>query len=295
LYTFRGRRVKIDLAIKEGRIMLKGIAHNAINVLDMEKALDFYVNAVGFQRAFEIPRDGKPWIIYLKVGPGAFLELFYGGEKDRDTNYAADLIGYHHWCITCTNLPALRERIFKKGYIPQDKQEVKTNNGGYNLWIHDPDGNALEIVQPKSDAEYAGRDELLGIGHIGLVCHDMSKSLDFYCNKLGMREMRTIERDGHKWITFVQIREGQSYELFYPEGDERTRPNTWQSYGSTHISLQVDSVEETVEKLRKEGVAIDIEPKTGADKNTQAWVHDPDGNRVELMYIHPESPQAKQG
>lgn len=29
------------------------------------------------------------------------------------------------------------------------------------------------------------------------------------------------------------------------------------------------------------------------DKNWQAWIHDPDGNKVELMMIDPESPQAK--
>jgi catechol 2,3-dioxygenase-like lactoylglutathione lyase family enzyme len=227
------------------------------------------------------------------VGGGGFLELFYDGVKDREENYAADLIGYHHWCITCTNLPALRDRIFRKGYIGQDAAPKETKTGGYNLWIHDPDGNALELVQPKPLAEYGGRDEILGIGHIGLVCNDVAKSLDFYCTKLGMRELRTIERDGHKWITFIQVREDQTYELFYPEGGRRTRPNTWQSYGGTHVSIQVDSVEETVEKLRNQGVAILIEPKTGADKNTQAWVQDPDGNRVELMYIHPDSPQAK--
>ncbi|MDR3247701.1 MAG: VOC family protein [Treponema sp.] len=272
--------------------MLIGIGHNAINVLDMEKSLDFYVNAVGFQRAFELPLEGRPWIVYLKIGPGAFLELFYGGVKDRDQNYAADLIGYHHWGIACTNLPALRDRLFKKGCIPQETVPDKTSGGGYKLWIHDPDGNALELVQPKPTEAYGGRDELLGIHHIGLVCHDVAKSVDFYCNKLGLEEIGGVEQDGHKGITALKVREGQCYKLFAPQGGERTRPNTWQSYGSSHVSLQVDNVEETVEKLRGKGVTIDIEPKTAQDKNTQAWIHDPDGNRVELMYIHPESPQA---
>jgi lactoylglutathione lyase len=39
-------------------------------------------------------------------------------------------------------------------------------------------------------------------------------------------------------------------------------------------------------------VEIDVEPKTGADNNTQAWIHDPDGNKIELMQISPDSPQA---
>jgi lactoylglutathione lyase len=274
--------------------MLEGIAHNAINVLDMEKILDFYAGAVGFERAFEIPNeDGKPWIVYLKVGSNGFLELFYGGVKDREINYAPDQIGYHHWCITVSNLPALRERIFRKGYINADMQPKVTKSGGWNLWIHDPEGKALEIVQPKPDAEFAGRDEILGIGHIGLVVGDIGKSLDFYCSKLGMKELRTNEKDGKPWITFVQAAEGQTYELFRAEGKPHTRSNTWQSYGGTHISLQTDDVEGTIESLRKQGVPVIIEAKTGADKNTQGWVVDPDGNRVELMFIHPDSPQAK--
>jgi lactoylglutathione lyase len=231
-----------------------------------------------------------PWIVYLKVGNGGFLELFYGGEKDREDNYGADLIGYHHWSVNCRDLLALRERIIARGCGSPD-MAIREADGGRSIWVHDPEGNALELVQPKAAAEYGG-DEILGIGHIGLVCADVGRSLDFYCGKLGMEELQTTGRDGHKWFTFVRVRGDQGYKLFYPQGT-RTRPNTWQSYGGTHVSVQVDSVEETVEKLREKGAAILIEPKTGADKNTQAWILDPDGNRVELMYIHPDSPQAR--
>jgi catechol 2,3-dioxygenase-like lactoylglutathione lyase family enzyme len=48
--------------------MIKGIAHVAYTVSDMEKALHFYCNQLGFQKAFEIRDDeGKPWINYIKV------------------------------------------------------------------------------------------------------------------------------------------------------------------------------------------------------------------------------------
>jgi lactoylglutathione lyase len=275
--------------------MLVGIGHNAINVLDMEKSLDFYAGAVGFQKAFEIPQDGKPWIVYLKVGGGAFLELFYGGEKDREDNYADDLIGYHHWSIHCTNLPALRERILAKHYTAQEIKPQENRSGGLIMGVRDPDGNFMEIIQPKPSIEYGDRDEILGIGHIGIVCKNVPRSIDFYGDKLGMEELHTFEQNSRKWITILQVREGQTYELFHAAEGWRERPNTWQSYGGTHVSLQVDSVEETVEKLRRQGVSILIEPKTGADRNTQAWVQDPDGNRVELMYIHPDSPQARCG
>jgi lactoylglutathione lyase len=279
---------------------ITGIAHNAIKVLDMYKALDFYCSAVGMTKAFVLPEKGPPGIIYVKISKNNFVEFFFGGEKDRNENYGPGLIGYHHWCVHVTNLQALRDRIFEKGYLKDDIQPKPTEAGGKNMWIHDPDGNALEILQPLPDSEYKGRDEFLGIGHVGYVVSDVSKSLDFYCDKLGLKQIRTVERDGKPWITHVAALEssngkegfdGQEIELFW--NGSRTRPNTWESYGGTHLCLACDDVPNMVEDLRRRGVAIDIETKVGGDKNTQAWVHDPDGNRIELMQIHPDSPQAR--
>jgi lactoylglutathione lyase len=279
---------------------ITGIAHNAINVLDMDRVLDFYCSAAGMTKAFELPRNGAPYIVYVKIAKNNFIEFFYGGEKDREENYAPDLIGYHHWCVNVTNLQALRDRIFEKGYIKGDTQPQVTRTGGKNMWIHDPDGNALEILQPLPDSEYQGRDEFLGIGHVGYVVSDMPKTLDFYCDKLGLKEIKTTERDGRPWLTHLAAGEDssgpegfakQSIELFWD--GKRSRPNTWQSYGGMHLCLACDDVPNMVEDLRRRGVVIDIETKVGDDKNTQAWVHDPDGNRIELMQIHPDSPQAR--
>jgi hypothetical protein len=39
-------------------------------------------------------------------------------------------------------------------------------------------------------------------------------------------------------------------------------------------------------------VKVIAAPKQGSDKNIQAWTHDPDGNKIELMTIDPAFPQA---
>ena len=100
-----------------------------------------------------------------------------------------------------------------------------------------------------------------------------------------------MDKDGKPWITFMEIAPGQTWEFFW--GGTCSRPNTWQSYGVTHICLQCDDVAAMVKTLRSNGWIILIEPKTGADGNIQAWVVDPDGVRIELMQVHPDSPQAK--
>ena len=64
--------------------MITGIAHNAVTVRDMKESLCFYTEALGFKKAFEIanPETGAPWIVYLAIAPGQFLELFYDGTEE---------------------------------------------------------------------------------------------------------------------------------------------------------------------------------------------------------------------
>ena len=57
--------------------MIKGIGHVAFYAADMDKSLNFYCNVLGFTDAFEISdNEGKPWIRYIKICEGQFIELF---------------------------------------------------------------------------------------------------------------------------------------------------------------------------------------------------------------------------
>lgn len=129
------------------------------------------------------------------------------------------------------------------------------------------------------------------IAHLALNVKDMERSLAFYCGGLGFPKAFEIEDDnGNPWIVYLKITDGMFLELFY--GGEGENPSTGMATGFNHICLQCDRLHETVEQLREKGVEIDIEPNQGKDKNFQAWIHDPDGNKIELMEIHPDSPQA---
>ena len=43
--------------------------------------------------------------------------------------------------------------------------------------------------------------------------------------------------------------------------------------------------------IRAAGAPLDAEPSMGCDGNWQCWTHDPDGNRIELMQMMPDSCQ----
>jgi catechol 2,3-dioxygenase-like lactoylglutathione lyase family enzyme len=132
--------------------MIIGIGHNAIRVTNMEQSLHFYCDIAGLVKSFEINDDqDKPWIVYLKICSGQFLELFYDGEKVPANKYAPDLIGYHHFCLEVDNIEEIAMRMHANGLLASDKPS-QGRDLNYSCWIHDPDGNAVEFVQYQPDS-----------------------------------------------------------------------------------------------------------------------------------------------
>ena len=125
--------------------MIKGVAHNALKVKDMDRSLHFYCDVVGLKKAFDINDDeGKPWIIYLKISDNQFLELFYGGTDENEVKF--DIVGYHHLCLEVDDIYDIAEKIQAKGY-KLDNPPAQGKDLSYNFWVTDPDGNKVEFVQ----------------------------------------------------------------------------------------------------------------------------------------------------
>jgi lactoylglutathione lyase len=133
---------------------------------------------------------------------------------------------------------------------------------------------------------------ITGIAHTALTVKDMPKSLDFYTRVLGFTKAFSLTEPGtgEPWIEYLQAG-GQFIELFY----HGTEDNPWKSSlrGFNHLCLQVDDITKTVETIEIAGYPMDRGVSQGSDKNLQAWLTDPDGIRIELMQIDPESPQGK--
>lgn len=133
---------------------------------------------------------------------------------------------------------------------------------------------------------------ITGLGHVAFRITDLEKSLDFYCNKLGFREVFRLEKEGEfsPWIVYIQINADQFIELFPGAQGEATR---WPPVGYTHFCMIVDDIHQTLKELAGRGLPITGEPTLGLDNNLQYWIDDPDGNPIELMQISPDSPQAQ--
>jgi lactoylglutathione lyase len=133
---------------------------------------------------------------------------------------------------------------------------------------------------------------ITGIAHTALTVKDMEKSLDFYTRVLGFTKAFSLKepKTGEPWIEYLQAG-AQFIELFY----HGTEDNPWKGSlrGFNHLCLGVDDIHKTVKAVEAAGYPMDSGVSQGSDKNYQAWLTDPDGIRIELMQIDPESPQGK--
>lgn len=132
---------------------------------------------------------------------------------------------------------------------------------------------------------------ITGIGHVAFRVSNLEDSLRFYCDILGFKEaFRLYSDQGELWIVYLKISDNNFIELF-PYKGEMEKGYEKKSY--QHLCLLVDDINKTLEELASRGLNVQGKPNQGKDGNFQYWITDPDGNRVELMQIMPDSLQAR--
>lgn len=114
---------------------------------------------------------------------------------------------------------------------------------------------------------------------------DVDASLDFYCNKLGMKEVRRQENEqGRFTLIFLAADQDES------RGREERAPlleltYNWdpESYSGGrnfgHLAYEVDDIYETCQRLMDQGVTINRPPRDG----NMAFIKSPDGISIELL------------
>ena len=126
-----------------------------------------------------------------------------------------------------------------------------------------------------------------GIAHVCFTASNLEASIEFYQNKLGLGHAFDFINDAGKRFGVYLHAGGRGFvEMFQGEvGAPAQNP----SY--RHMCLEVENIQEAVKALKAKGVEVTA-PKLGSDHSWQAWIADPDGNRIELHAYTPESKQS---
>ena len=89
----------------------------------------------------------KAWIDYIEIAPHQYIELFYTEgrtlQEDRDLQ---DAFGYQHLCIEVADIQAAWDAVTANGLVPVTPIRLG-QDGAYQFWLVDPDGNRLELMQ----------------------------------------------------------------------------------------------------------------------------------------------------
>lgn len=126
---------------------------------------------------------------------------------------------------------------------------------------------------------------ITGLAHICFVVSNLEESIAFYKDKLGLTPAFDFRNDkGEMTGIYLHIGGRNFIELF------RGNPEMSDKVSYKHFCLEVDDIQSTADEFRKNGVDV-TEVKMGSDHSWQAWLADPDGNRIELHQYTSESKQ----
>ena len=107
---------------------------------------------------------------------------------------------------------------------------------------------------------------------------DIDASLDFFCNALGLEQVRRIDVESGRFSLIFLAAPGDheaQVELTYNWDPEELSGG--RNFG--HLAYQVDDIYATCQRLAEHGVTINRPPRDGR----MAFVRSPDGVSVELL------------
>jgi len=114
--------------------------------------------------------------------------------------------------------------------------------------------------------------------HTMVRVSDLDESLDFYCNKLGLTELRRYDNPENRFTLVMLAAPGDEeaqIELTYNYDPETLSGG--RNFG--HIAYRVDDIYETCQRLMDAGVTINRPPRDGH----MAFIRSPDGISIELL------------
>ena len=116
--------------------------------------------------------------------------------------------------------------------------------------------------------------------HTMVRVQNIEDSLNFYCDKLGLKEVRRIENDkGRFTLIFLGAENSDErhalLELTYNWDPEEYTGG--RNFG--HLAYSVKNIYETCDKLMKNGVTINRPPRDGH----MAFINSPDGISIEIL------------
>ena len=116
--------------------------------------------------------------------------------------------------------------------------------------------------------------------HTMVRVKDIDESLNFYCNKLGLKEVKRKESEKGRFTLVFLGAENSDEDTSLLELTYNWDPEEYtngRNFG--HLAYRVKNIYETCQKLMESGVTINRPPRDGH----MAFVRSPDGISIEIL------------
>ncbi len=116
--------------------------------------------------------------------------------------------------------------------------------------------------------------------HSMIRVRDLDAALEFFCNQLGLREVRRRDHEGGRFtLVFLETgSDGDAAQIELTHNWDQDEPYTGgRNFG--HLAFEVEDIYALCESLQKSGVTILRPPRDGR----MAFVRSPDQISVELL------------
>ena len=114
--------------------------------------------------------------------------------------------------------------------------------------------------------------------HTMIRISDEAESLDFWCNKLGLKEMRRREVEAGRFtLIFLGAEENPDAQIELTYNWDPEDYSEGRNFG--HVAYEVDDIHATCQALMDAGVTINRPPREGK----MAFIRSPENISVELL------------
>ena len=135
---------------------------------------------------------------------------------------------------------------------------------------------------------------LISLGHVGMAISDLQPALHFYIDQLGLKEaFRINDPNGTPSLIYLRVANTDTFVELFP-GKKKTTPAETSSIN--HLGLFVKDLQAELLNLKDRGYplpndAFEKARKVQVDNTLLYFIKDPDGNKVELSQLRPDSLQ----
>ena len=266
-------------------IAVKTINHVGIPVWDRRVSLRFYRDILGLQ---VIPSMvDSPNIVWTKTLDGTMVHLIEPADGEN--------LGGPHTAFEVEDFDTTVEALQGSGY-PELSDPGERHDGQKCIFVDDNDGNRLEFTTASglrastrvADAlgytSESGEDvvvdspskiKITTINHVGIPINDRVDCMGMYRDLLNIKVI-PHQIDGNT-LSWTEMPDGSMVHVIDPPKSIGPRGD-----GRQHVAFEVEDIESTAAALVEADVEIVEGIGTRHDGQQFLFIHDPDGNRIEI-------------